>query len=239
MHWPARARHLYPWTIPWVKTRSSRRTPCSRHSAFRNLCVVASGCRRLTETQINDVLLTALTQAFEQWTGEPSLRLDVEGHGREDIFEGLDVSQTVGWFTSLFTVHLDLTGLTQPGESLKSVKEQLRAIPNRGIGYGLLRYLSTDDRIRGQLEAIPQAEVTFNYLGQFSPALPADYPVAAAKESFGSLSSPRERRPALLDINGGVSDGQLQFAWTYSVNISSRIDDPEAGGKTSSPRCGH
>lgn len=170
-------------------------------------------------TQINDVLLTALAQAFARWTGEASLLLDLEGHGREDIVEGLDLSRTVGWFTSLFPVRIDLAGVTHPGEALKSVKEQLRRIPNRGIGYGLLRYGSGEARIASQLEALPQSEISFNYLGQFGPALPAGSPVAVARESFGSLSSLNERRLAVLDINGGVSEGQLQFAWTYSANI--------------------
>jgi amino acid adenylation domain-containing protein/non-ribosomal peptide synthase protein (TIGR01720 family) len=171
------------------------------------------------QTQINDVLLTALALAFGKWTGHPTLHFEMEGHGREDILEAVDIARTVGWFTSLFPVHLDLTGVTQPGEALKSVKEQLRRIPNRGIGYGLLRYLRGDHAITAQLEQGPRGEITFNYLGQFGPALPADYPVAAARESFGPLANPEDRRPALLEINGGAAAGRLQFAWTYSANI--------------------
>ncbi|MFM7367945.1 MAG: condensation domain-containing protein, partial [Sphaerospermopsis kisseleviana] len=82
-------------------------------------------------TQINDVLLTALVQSFAQWTGENSLLIDLEGHGREDLFEDVDLSRTVGWFTTLFPVGLAIQE-NQPGEALKSVKEQLRSIPNRG-----------------------------------------------------------------------------------------------------------
>jgi amino acid adenylation domain-containing protein/non-ribosomal peptide synthase protein (TIGR01720 family) len=174
------------------------------------------------QTQINDVLLTAVTQAFARYTGLPSVLLDLEGHGREDILEGVDLSRTVGWFTSLFPVRLDLAGVTDPGDALKSIKEQLRRIPNRGIGYGLLRYCSGDARIAAQLEALPKPEITFNYLGQFGPALPAASPVTVAHESFGSLSSLDERRLSVIDINGGVSEGQLQFSWTYSVNIHRR-----------------
>jgi non-ribosomal peptide synthase protein (TIGR01720 family) len=206
------------------------------------------------QTQINDVLLTAVTQAFARYTGMPSLLLDLEGHGREDILERVDLSRTVGWFTSLFPVRLDLAGVTHPGEALKSIKEQLRRIPNHGIGYGLLRYGSGDARIAAQLEALPQPEVTFNYLGQFGPALPAGSPVSVARESFGSLSDLNERRLAVIDITGGVSEGQLQFSWIYSVNIHRRstienlaadfiaslreliehCQSPEAGGYTPS-----
>lgn len=206
------------------------------------------------QTQINDVLLTALVEAFERWTGQSFVRLDLEGHGREEIVDGVDLSRTVGWFTSMFPVRLDLAGITHPGERLKSVKEQLRRIPNRGIGYGLLRYLSGDADISAQLRELPAAEISFNYLGQFGHALPEGSPIVTAKESYGSVVSLEERRGTVLDINGIVSEGKLQFAWTYSENIHHRstieklagdfIDalqalirhcqSPEAGGYTPS-----
>jgi len=88
-------------------------------------------------TQINDVLLTALLESFSQWTGEKSLMVDLEGHGREDLFEVIDLSRTVGWFTTLFPVRLEGSKTGQLPETLKSVKEQLRRLPNRGIGYGV------------------------------------------------------------------------------------------------------
>jgi NRPS condensation-like uncharacterized protein len=109
-------------------------------------------------TQINDVLLTALVQAFKEWTGQRYLLVDLEGHGREAIFEDVDLSRTVGWFTTIFPVLLNLGKVSEPGEVLKSIKEQLRRIPNNGIGYGLLRYLSKDTEIVKKLQAIPQAE---------------------------------------------------------------------------------
>ncbi len=112
-------------------------------------------------TQINDVLLTALVETFADWTGRRNLLVALEGHGREDLFTDVDVSRTVGWFTSLFPVLLDISAATDPGEALKLVKEELRAVPNRGIGYGLLRYLSGTDALPA-----PQPEVSFNYLGQ-------------------------------------------------------------------------
>ncbi|MFL9458755.1 condensation domain-containing protein [Tolypothrix bouteillei VB521301_2] len=105
-------------------------------------------------TQINDVLLTALIQSFAQWTGERSLLVDLEGHGREDLFEDVDLSRTVGWFTTLFPIYLQLEEVDRPGETLKSVKEQLRRIPNRGIGYGILRYLNKDTAIGKKLQTL-------------------------------------------------------------------------------------
>src|SRR5262249_26052363 len=86
-------------------------------------------------TQINDVLLTALGCAFHRWTGERSLLVELESHGREAITEGVDVSRTVGWFTSAYPVRLELPSANDPGGSLKSVKEQLRRIPRNGAGY--------------------------------------------------------------------------------------------------------
>src|SRR5204862_6042261 len=87
-------------------------------------------------TQINDLLLGALAQAISSWTGERALLVDLEGHGREALFEEVDLSRTVGWFTSMYPVLLELPASQDAGAAIKSVKEQLRATPNRGIGYG-------------------------------------------------------------------------------------------------------
>jgi len=170
-------------------------------------------------TQINDVLLAALVQAFAQWTGEKSLLVDLEGHGREDIFEELNLSRTVGWFTAIFPVKLDLSGANHPGEALKALKEQLRQIPNRGIGYGVLRYLSGDRQIIQQLAAMPQAEVSFNYFGQFDQTFSESSLFNLAQEQSELTCSPRDRRSHLLEINGFVNEGQLQLNCTYSDRL--------------------
>ncbi|MFN6563901.1 MAG: amino acid adenylation domain-containing protein [Nostoc sp. ChiSLP01] len=167
-------------------------------------------------TQINDVLLTALVQIFAQWTGYDSLLIELEGHGREDLFEDVDLSRTVGWFTSLFPVCLQLEGLHHPGEALKSIKEQLRRIPNRGIGYGILRYLSMDATISKQLELLPEAQMSFNYLGQFDQTHLAPLGWKYAQESSGSIHSPKGERRHLLNVNGLVIADRLQLEWKYS-----------------------
>ncbi len=168
-------------------------------------------------TQINDVLLTALVQSFSGWTGDDSLLIELEGHGREDLFEDVDLSRTVGWFTSIFPLCLKLGGLHHPGEALKSVKEQLRRIPNRGIGYGILRYLSADATINKQLGLIPQAQVSFNYLGQFDQTHLAPLGWKYAQESSGSIHSPKGQRRHLLNVSGSVIEGKLQLEWKYSL----------------------
>lgn len=173
-------------------------------------------------TQINDVLLTALVQAFSEWTGSRTLLTDLEGHGREAIFEDVDISRTVGWFTTLFPVLLDLRCISEPGEALKTVKETLRCIPNQGIGYGLLRYLSGEPEATEKFHAPPQAEVSFNYLGQFDQVLQESFPLVPSTESTGPMRSPRGARRYVLDVTGGIADGRLRLAWTYSGNLHRR-----------------
>ncbi|MGH3781488.1 MAG: amino acid adenylation domain-containing protein, partial [Pseudonocardiaceae bacterium] len=114
-------------------------------------------------TQVNDVLLAGLGRVLSRWTGRARVLVDLEGHGREEIFDGIDLSRTVGWFTTMFPIALDLPTDDDPGALLKSVKEQLRAIPCRGLGYGALRYLTPT----GALAQQPTPQVSFNYLGQF------------------------------------------------------------------------
>jgi amino acid adenylation domain-containing protein/non-ribosomal peptide synthase protein (TIGR01720 family) len=168
-------------------------------------------------TQINDVLLTALVQTFARWTGDNNLLVDLEGHGREELFEDVDISRTVGWFTTVFPVVLQLN-TKKLGEGLKSIKEQLRSIPNHGIGYGLLRYLNSDASSR-ELAAMPQAEVCFNYLGQLD-SVGIDYPgLALAKESSGLTQSPLAICSHLFEIDAFVVDGKLQVTWKFSQNF--------------------
>src|SRR6185503_20884979 len=98
------------------------------------------------------------------WNNTPVLRVDLEGHGREDLFEDVDLSRTVGWFTTLFPVMLDIRRISHPGEALQAVKEQLRQVPNHGIGYGLLRYLNEDPQVGQQLREQLKTEISFNYM---------------------------------------------------------------------------
>ncbi|MFB2983428.1 amino acid adenylation domain-containing protein [Microseira sp. BLCC-F43] len=167
-------------------------------------------------TQINDVLLAALVMAFAKWTGDRSLLVDLESHGREQIFDNLDLSRTVGWFTSVFPIILNQE--SNPRETLKAVKEQLRGVPNRGIGYGILRYLG-DNKIAEQLKNLPQAEVIFNYLGQFDRTLSESSLFSFARESTGNSRSLQGTRSHLFEIDGLVNGGQLSLSWTYSKNL--------------------
>ncbi|GAX45459.1 amino acid adenylation domain-containing protein [Tolypothrix sp. NIES-4075] len=170
-------------------------------------------------TQINDVLLTALALVLSRWTNFNSVLFNLEGHGREDIVDGVDLSRTVGWFTTIFPVLLELGATENLADALKSVKEQLRAIPNKGIGYGLLRYLSQNTEITAKLQALPPAQISFNYLGQFDQLLNTSAWLQPASEPVGNNQSLQSDRSHLLDINSIIIEKRLQINWSYSTNI--------------------
>ncbi|MEB3149372.1 MAG: amino acid adenylation domain-containing protein, partial [Sphaerospermopsis sp.] len=174
------------------------------------------------KTQINDILLTALVQTLSKWLGSNSVLIDLEGHGREDIFADVDLSRTVGWFTTVFPILLELKVTDNLGDIIKSIKEQIRALPHRGIGYGVLRYLSEDREITAQLAAIPPAEVSFNYLGQFDWGTVENSFLKLASESVGLEHSQEGISEHLIDINGLIVEGQLKLDWTYSENFHYR-----------------
>ncbi|MFL9889146.1 amino acid adenylation domain-containing protein, partial [Paraburkholderia agricolaris] len=153
-------------------------------------------------TQVNDLLLTALGRALCAWTGEPAIRIDLEGHGREDLFDGLDLSRTVGWFTSVHPVVLDAGGA--PGTALKRVKETLRNVLDRGLGYGVLSDLPA------------HAQTLFNYLGQIDGQLDAHAGWRAATESAGTTNDPHARLTYPLSIAGQVFDGELHLMLAWS-----------------------
>ncbi len=165
-------------------------------------------------TQVNDVLLTALTQALQQWTGHQTL-ITLEGHGRADLFADVDLSRTVGWFTTMFPICLQLPTSEDLGQQLLAIKEQLRAIPQQGIGYGLLRYLHHDPALTAQLATIAP-EISFNYLGQFDQTLATTAEWDIATEFAGVDRSPHGQRPCLIEINCLMVAGQLHLNWTYS-----------------------
>ena len=170
------------------------------------------------KTQINDALLTALLLAFSEQAGTTGLFFDLEGHGREALFEEVDLSRTVGWFTSVFPLWLTLPGDADVGEALISVKEQLRQVPRKGLGYGVLRYLSHDRAVREELTRRPRAEITYNYMGQFDHKLCGYSLFQTAPESAGTERAPHNGRRYLLDINSLVEHNQLNTKWIYSKN---------------------
>ncbi|PTR07479.1 non-ribosomal peptide synthase protein (TIGR01720 family)/amino acid adenylation domain-containing protein [Nitrosospira sp. Nsp5] len=174
---------------------------------------------RTHRVRIDEILLTAVALALARWSGADETLVDVEGHGRETIFDDVDLSRTVGWFTTIFPVALDIRDCVSPGAALRRIKEKLRAIPRRGIGYGLLRYMSKSEA-GDRLQALPQAQMSFNYLGQFEHSVdPGD---ADGNDPRGPAFSDRDRRRYLIDINGGVFSDRLHLSWIYSEAIHRR-----------------
>ncbi|MEU3749375.1 MULTISPECIES: MupA/Atu3671 family FMN-dependent luciferase-like monooxygenase [Streptomyces] len=177
----------------------------------RRLLREATGTGR---AHIDDVLLTALAGALAPWSGHRRVLVDLEGHGREGLL-GLDVSRTVGWFTSLYPVLLPATTGATPNDVART-GEVLRAVPHRGIGYGVLRHLSTDPGLRARLAALPRAEVIFNYLGQFDGSLG---PFRILRDPVGPDRGPAGRRSHRLMISGSVEAGRLRVEWAYNHRV--------------------
>ncbi len=172
------------------------------------------------QTQINEVLLTALGRAMRKWGAAGKLVVEVEGHGREEIGGGgVDVTRTVGWFTSVYPVLIGGREGEGIGEELKRVKEEMRGVPRRGMGYGVLRYLSEDAEVREEMRRIPRGELSFNYLGQFGQSAGGNGITEAAEESVGPLQSERGTRRYLMTVNCMVTGERLNVIWTYGESL--------------------
>lgn len=168
--------------------------------------------------QIEHALLTALTLALFRWTGETSSFIDVEGHGREEVVDGVSLARTVGWFTSLFPVRFDIGDHTSPADTLRSIRRQLQEVPNHGIGYGVLRYLG-DPTVAARLSSQPQPEIAFNYLGQFDQVLSSSQLFNLANEPARQLCDPRGERSHLLYVGALIVLGQLRIELRFSEQV--------------------
>jgi amino acid adenylation domain-containing protein/non-ribosomal peptide synthase protein (TIGR01720 family) len=164
-------------------------------------------------TQINDVLLTALTATISNWIDNPLVLLDLEGYGRNFPGEDIDISRTVGWFTAIYPCLLSKKS-DDWGELLKGIKEQLRTVPNQGFGYGILRYLD-DSEASQSLRDLPQAEISFNYLGQLDLGLEHGKLKWLPLPGITTQDKQQTRRYG-IEIIGFIREGKLQFDWVYS-----------------------
>ena len=167
-------------------------------------------------TEINDLLLAALTTSLSSWSGHNEIVIGLEGHGREELFNDVDITETVGWFTSLYPVALknfenDLEA------TIVETKENLRAIPTKGIGYGVLRYLSTDENIREEL-SIDTEQIIFNYLGQVGQEQGEDGAFSFSPENKGKEIGEANHTGSKITINCIIVDGVLSLSWSYDAN---------------------
>jgi len=179
-----------------------------------------TGLPRVLGCEINDILLTALAQAVRDRFGLERVRVQMEGHGREEIAPGLDISRTVGWFTSIYPALLDLGGGDEtPAAAVGRIAAQMRRIPRKGIGYGILKYLTPPSQ-RGGLVFGPPPEINFNYLGQFDSE---PHPLfALADEAVGPTLGERLERPQAIDVEAMAVGGRLTVTVSYNHRLYRR-----------------
>ncbi|MFI6340987.1 amino acid adenylation domain-containing protein [Streptomyces sp. NPDC050535] len=217
-HWlrPRTARPL-PRDAAGANTVASYAVVTRRLDSDETTALLRDVPRRF-DVRINDVLLTAVAQAVCGWAGHNSVLVALEGHGREHLLDDVDLTRTVGWFTSLFPVELRAEPGADPVTTLADVKQRLMAVPHRGVGYGIQRYLGSAD-VREHLSSLAQPDISFNYLGQFESALPGLGQYADDTEPRGQSVDPRARRPHLIDVIASVQAGSLVVSVAYSTNV--------------------
>jgi amino acid adenylation domain-containing protein/non-ribosomal peptide synthase protein (TIGR01720 family) len=165
-------------------------------------------------TEIDDILLTALGMAVKEWTKQGIVLIHLEGHGREDIITNMDITRTVGWFTSLYPVLLDMSRSDDISYLVRHIKEDLRSIPDKGIGYGILRYISPESGLNADHTQTP--EICFNYLGQLGYAAGTDL-FSISSLQAGDMVSPESKSMYKLNINAVIQDGMLKVAFQYNM----------------------
>ena len=165
------------------------------------------------KARILEILLTVFTDILAEWQGQPLVLLELESHGREELFGDVDLSRTVGWFTSMFPVLFEVNKCEVFLDRLAGVTRQLRAVPNRGFDYGILRY----SRQQESLMMAPAPSIVFNYLGQFNFGVGRDTLFELSGDGAGELFAPANRRRHLIEVDAAITDGQLRCAWTYDA----------------------
>jgi hypothetical protein len=153
-------------------------------------------------TEITDILLTALGMTVNEWTGRDKILVRLEGHGREKLASDLDLSRTIGWFTSECPVILDMDNSGDIPYQIKQVKEKIRNIPKKGVGYGILKYVTSSEN-KYSMKFNLKPEISFNYLGQFDQDIKSDI-FELSKVSPGYSMSPDSEREYALYINGMI-----------------------------------
>ncbi|MCZ0206373.1 condensation domain-containing protein, partial [Streptomyces sp. UMAF16] len=169
-------------------------------------------------TQVNDVLLSALGRVLADWTGTDRVTVALEGHGREeDLAAGADLARTVGWFTTQYPVTLTPADPDDWGTTLKAVKERLRAVPRRGLGYQALGHLGSPRPEARALGELPLPQVCFTYHGQWEAPAGGDFaPVADVPGTDRDPGAPLDH---LLDVSALVDGGELEITWHYSDQV--------------------
>jgi amino acid adenylation domain-containing protein/non-ribosomal peptide synthase protein (TIGR01720 family) len=167
---------------------------------------------KVYNTQINDLLLCSLAMTISEWAKTNKVSIGLEGHGRESVTENIDTTRTVGWFTNMYPVNLKLESQAPIGNQIKSIKEQLRRIPDKGMGYGVLKYINKEDSLQGE----DPWDIVFNYLGQLDNITSESRWFKVAEESSGLSRSLEQKSREKLTINSSILQGNLSLNWTCS-----------------------
>ncbi len=165
--------------------------------------------------EINEILLTAFTSAFIKWSGKEFLFLNLEGHGREKTVNDINLTRTVGWFTSIYPVNLKVDLGVSSSDKINAVKKQLSNIPAKGMNFGILKFLCGDKAVKEAINNIPQPEIIFNYLGRFS----SGGSNSVLQISKGNERNDKQNRLHLIEVDGGVNNNELRFDFTYSYKL--------------------
>jgi non-ribosomal peptide synthase protein (TIGR01720 family) len=168
---------------------------------------------RVYHTEINDILLCSLAKVLCSWANKSNIVICLEGHGRESIDDRIDSSRTVGWFTSLYPVLINIEEQNVLGDLIKSVKEQLRQIPDKGLGYGVLRYLNKETVLQGR----EPWEFQFNYLGQLDTLVKESKWLAIGGEPTGSGQNEEQIVTEKISVTSYIKAGELVCVWRFST----------------------
>ncbi|MCY7569405.1 amino acid adenylation domain-containing protein [Bacillus safensis] len=164
-------------------------------------------------TEMNDILLCALGLAVQEWTGESHVHVQLEGHGREDILSGLDVSRTIGWFTSMYPVVLEAKPDQTIADAIKGTKEMLWRVPNKGIGYGILKYMTAAEPSGQHV----QPEISLNYLGQIDQEVTTEL-FGPSTYDMGRQASPDSEAVYKLNLSGLVQQNRFILSCSYCAS---------------------
>jgi iturin family lipopeptide synthetase B len=170
---------------------------------------------RVYQTEINDILLTALGLGIKKTFGQDRVLLALEGHGREEILEDMETGRTVGWFTSEYPLIMDISYADDPGRQVKEIKETLRRVPNKGIGYGILKYLTNEEN-KKEIDFKLKPQMSFNYFGQFDADFKQISLFEIAEESAGRNQDPDNQREYELDVSGMITNQRLTMTFYYN-----------------------
>jgi len=166
------------------------------------------------QSRVDEVLLAALVKTLTGWSHDAGVLVELEGHGREDVIDGLDLTRTVGWFTTRYPVWFEAAA--DAVATLASVKTVLRGVPNKGVHYGVLETLGADAE-RAAIAALPCSQVSFNYLGQFGQSAAAEQGRMriATGEHAGQAAGAQTACSYALELNAVIVDGALSINWRY------------------------